>query len=83
MIHCETVCDLTYDLAFTKYREYLGTTELEADMVFNYLKFEVNLVQGGGPLQLLGKDYLPLPSSTEPLQNVQKIAEKGTNELGF
>ena len=73
-----TLCGLTYDLAFTSFSAYPGTSVGEATTVHDYLSFVVN-AKGGGGQKLIGKhDYLALPKG-----NVLEEAQKGAANIAF
>jgi ABC-type phosphate transport system substrate-binding protein len=80
-----TLCGLTYDLAFTKYSTYTGTTEAEATTANNFLSFvlntekekELNKKNGGQTLINL-HDYLALPAGT-----MRTEAQKGVALITF
>lgn len=73
-----TLCGLTYDLAFTSYSAYPGTTEEETTTVHDYLKFVVDSKGGGGQKIIAGHDYLALPKGP-----VLTEAQKGTEKISF
>jgi len=74
-----TICGFTYDLSLKHFGEFPGTSTEEAQTVSEYFGYEL----GAGQSSLLGRDYLPLPISTEPKQNVLKIAQEGQAKIGF
>jgi ABC-type phosphate transport system substrate-binding protein len=77
-----TLCGLTYDLAFTKYSSYTGTTVQEATTVSNFARYVLgtNPVKGaeGGQSAIKNHDYLALP--TGPVLN---DATKGAEKIAF
>jgi ABC-type phosphate transport system substrate-binding protein len=72
-----TICGFTYDLSLEHFGEFPGTSEEEAQTVSEYFGYEL----GGGQSAILNKDYLPLPTSSEPKQNVLKIAQEGQAKI--
>jgi ABC-type phosphate transport system substrate-binding protein len=73
-----TLCGLTFDLAFTSYSAYPGTSLGEATTVQNYLAFEVNSKGGGGQKLIAKHDYLALPAGkvlTEAQEGAAKISD--------
>ncbi len=72
-----TICGLTYDLTFTEYSKYPGTTLGEATTTNNFLLFALNGAEGGGAQLIKGHDYLGLPSS------LTSIASKGASKTRF
>jgi ABC-type phosphate transport system substrate-binding protein len=79
-----TICGLTFDLAFTSYGKYPGTSLEEATTANNYLQYvldtikekEGNKINGGQALIKL-HDYTPLTTT------VLKEAQKGAALIGF
>jgi ABC-type phosphate transport system substrate-binding protein len=71
------ICGLTYDLTFTEYSKYPGTTLGEATTANNYLQFVLNGSAGGGAALIKNHDYLGLPSS------LVSIASKGATKTRF
>jgi len=74
------ICGFTYDLSLKHFGEFPATSEVEAQTVSEYLNYETGLTTGQAAL--LNNDYLPLPTSTEPKQNVQKVAKEGAEKIG-
>jgi ABC-type phosphate transport system substrate-binding protein len=75
-----TICGFAFALALDGYHNYPATTEGEATTVENYLQFNLSST---GQSAILNNDYLPLPTSTEPKQNVLKIAQEGASKVTF
>jgi ABC-type phosphate transport system substrate-binding protein len=73
-----TICGLTYDLAFTSFSSYPGTSVEEATTVHDYLKFVVDSKGGGGQKIIANHDYLALPKG-----NVLTEAQKGAEKIAF
>ena len=71
-----TLCGLTYDIAFTSYGDYPGTTLLEATTVNNYLRFVTETA--GGQKLIADRDYLALPKGS-----VLTEAQAGAASVGF
>jgi ABC-type phosphate transport system substrate-binding protein len=72
-----TLCGLTYDLAFTSFGAYGGTTLGEATTAHDYLTFVTDAKGGGGQKVISGHDYLALPKGkvlTEAQGGATKIA---------
>jgi ABC-type phosphate transport system substrate-binding protein len=78
-----TICNFAFDLALDGYHNYPSTTAGEALTVENFLQFTLNSASEGGQQIILNNDYLPLPTSTEPKQNVLKIAQEGASKVTF
>jgi ABC-type phosphate transport system substrate-binding protein len=78
-----TICNFAFDLALDGYHNYPSTTAGEATTVENFLQFTLNNASEGGQQLILNNDYLPLPTSTEPKQNVLKIAQEGASKVTF
>ena len=78
-----TICNFAFDLALDGYHNYPSTTAGEALTVENFLQFTLNSTSEGGQQIILNNDYLPLPTSTEPKQNVLKIAQEGASKVTF
>jgi ABC-type phosphate transport system substrate-binding protein len=55
------LCGLTFDLAFTSFGSFPGTSLGEATTVHDYLKFVVDSKGGGGQKAIENHDYLALP----------------------
>jgi ABC-type phosphate transport system substrate-binding protein len=55
------LCGLTYDLAFTSFGAYPGTSLGEATTAHDYLTFVVDSKGGGGQKVIANHDYLALP----------------------
>lgn len=72
-----TICGLTYDLTFTEYSKYPGTTLGEATSVNNFITFAINGAAEGGAALIKNHDYLGLPSS------LVSIATKGASKTRF
>jgi ABC-type phosphate transport system substrate-binding protein len=71
------LCGLTYDLAFTSFGAYGGTSLGEATTAHDYLTFVVDAKGGGGQKVISGHDYLALPKGkvlTEAESGATKIA---------
>jgi ABC-type phosphate transport system substrate-binding protein len=76
------ICAFTYDQVFSHYGDYEGTSEGEARTVFDYLNFALSAeAEGGQTLLANNHDYLGLPTSANPSQNVLKIAQEGAAEI--
>lgn len=75
------ICGLTYDLTFTEYAKYPGTTLGEATSVNNFIQFALNGTgeagKEGGAFLIKNHDYLGLPSS------IATIAKKGAEKTRF
>jgi ABC-type phosphate transport system substrate-binding protein len=71
------ICGLTYDLTFTEYSKYPGTTLNQATSVNNYITFVLNGAAGGGAALIKNHDYLGLPTS------LMSIAAKGAAKTRF
>jgi ABC-type phosphate transport system substrate-binding protein len=72
-----TLCGLTFDLAFTSFSAYPGTSLGEATTVQNYLAFVTNAQGNGGQKLIVKHDYLPLSKGkvlTEAQDGATKIA---------
>jgi len=69
------LCGLTYDLAFTSFGAYTGTTLGEATTVHDYLTFVTDAKGGGGQKVIAKHDYLALPKG-KVLEEAQKGAAK-------
>lgn len=69
------LCGLTYDLAFTTFGAYTGTTLGEATTVHDYLTFVTDAKGGGGQKVIANHDYLALPKG-KVLEEAQKGAAK-------
>ncbi len=78
-----TICNFAFDLALDGYHNYPSTTAGEAETVENFLQFTLSNASEGGQQIILNNDYLPLPTSTEPKQNVLKIAQEGASKVTF
>jgi ABC-type phosphate transport system substrate-binding protein len=84
-----SICGFTYDLSFTHFGDYPGTTPAEAQAAKDYLQFEVNDAAEGGQQEIEGEasfdptgtDYLALPTGSKKT-NVLKIAEEGAALIG-
>jgi ABC-type phosphate transport system substrate-binding protein len=80
-----TICGLTFDLAFTGYGDYPGTSLEEATTVNNYLQFVLDTVKetaefpkrNGGQALIKLHDYEPLVGT------VLKEAQKGATLIAF
>ncbi len=72
------LCGLTFDLAFTSFGSFPGTSLEEATSVHDYLKFVVDAKGGGGQKLIAGHDYLALPKGA-----VLTEAQKGAEKVGF
>jgi ABC-type phosphate transport system substrate-binding protein len=79
-----TICGLTFDLAFTTYGVFPGTSLEEATTVNNYLQFvtstkkeKLGNKENGGQGLIKGHDYEPLTGT------VLKEAQKGSALAGF
>lgn len=72
------ICGLTFDLAFTTFGDYPGTTLGEATTVHDYLKFVVDSKGGGGQKLIENHDYLALPKGA-----VLSEAQKGAEKIAF
>jgi ABC-type phosphate transport system substrate-binding protein len=72
------ICGLTFDLAFTSFGSYPGTSLEEATTVHDYLKFVVDSKAAGGQKLIAGHDYLALPKGA-----VLTEAQKGAEKVGF
>jgi ABC-type phosphate transport system substrate-binding protein len=79
-----TICGLTFDLAFTSYGKYPGTSLEEATTVNNYLQYVLDTVKekegnknNGGQSLIKLHDYEPLTTT------VLKEAQKGAALVGF
>lgn len=72
------ICGLTFDLAFTSFGDYPGTTLGEATTVHDYLKFVVDSKTGAGQKLILKHDYLSLPTGA-----VLSEAQKGAEKIAF
>ncbi|HXM87252.1 MAG TPA: substrate-binding domain-containing protein [Solirubrobacteraceae bacterium] len=71
------LCGLTYDLAFTSFSAYSGTSLGEATTVNNYLQWELNAKGGGGQKVIAGHDYLALPKGV-----ILEEAQHGASIIG-
>jgi ABC-type phosphate transport system substrate-binding protein len=69
------LCGLTYDLAFTSFGAYTGTTLGEATTVHDYLTYVVDSKGSGGQKVIANHDYLALPKG-KVLEEAQKGAAK-------
>jgi ABC-type phosphate transport system substrate-binding protein len=74
-----TLCGLTFDLAFTSFSSFPGTSQAQATTVGNYLRFVLETKTGGGQ-KLIGEnhDYLALPKGA-----VLTDATNGAKNIGF
>jgi ABC-type phosphate transport system substrate-binding protein len=73
-----TLCGLTYDLAFTSFSAYPGTSLGEATTVNNYIQFVVNAKGSGGQKLIAKHDYLALPTGkvlSEAQEGAANIAD--------
>ena len=77
------ICGFAFALSLTTYSSYPGTTLGEATTVNNNILYTLNAGAEGGQQELLGNDYLPLPTSATPSLNVLKIAQEGAVTVGF
>ena len=71
------LCGVTYDLAFTSFGAYTGTSLGEATTAHDYLTFVVDSKGGGGQKVIANHDYLALPKGkvlTEAESGATKIA---------
>jgi ABC-type phosphate transport system substrate-binding protein len=73
-----TLCGLTYDLAFTSFSAFPGTSLAEATTVNNYLQFVLNAKGGGGQKLIADHDYLALPKGV-----LLEEAQKGAALIAF
>jgi PBP superfamily domain len=71
------LCGITYDMTFSKYSAYPGTTEGEEITAKQYLTFALESGAEGGQQLILNNDYEPLPSK------LVKEAVKGVAATGF
>jgi ABC-type phosphate transport system substrate-binding protein len=71
------LCGLSYDLTFTAYSDYTGTTKEEATTANNFVTFILSTAAEGGQALIVNHDYEPL---TSPLD---KEAAKGAKATGF
>jgi ABC-type phosphate transport system substrate-binding protein len=79
-----TICGLTFDLAFTSYSAFPGTSLEESTTVNNYLQYVTQTTKevggnknNGGQFLIKGHDYEPLTGT------VLKEAQKGAALAGF
>ncbi|HTZ85847.1 MAG TPA: substrate-binding domain-containing protein [Solirubrobacteraceae bacterium] len=72
------LCGLTFDLAFSSFASFPGTSLGEATSVHDYLKFVVDTKGGGGQKLIAGHDYLALPKGA-----VLTEAQEGAAAIGF
>ena len=72
------LCGVTYDLAFTSFGAYTGTSLGEATTAHDYLTFVVDSKGGGGQKVIANHDYLALPKG-----KVLDEAQKGAALIGF
>ncbi|HEY4451187.1 MAG TPA: substrate-binding domain-containing protein [Solirubrobacteraceae bacterium] len=79
-----TICGLTFDLAFTKYGAFPGTSLEEATTANNYLQYVTSTLKekegnknNGGQTLIKDHDYEPLTGT------VLKLAQKGAALAGF
>jgi len=70
------LCGLTYDLAFTSFGAYTGTTLGEATTAHDYLTYVVDAKGGGGQKVIANHDYLALPKG-----KVLDEAEAGATKI--
>lgn len=79
-----TICGFTYDLSFSAFSDYPGTSEAEATTAHDYFTFMLSTGAEGGQTLIAGAtDYLALPTTKEAAKNVQKIAQKGAEKITF
>jgi ABC-type phosphate transport system substrate-binding protein len=71
------LCGITYDMTFSKYSAYPGTTEGEEITAKQYLTFALETGAEGGQQLILNNDYEPLPTK------LVKEAVKGVAATGF
>jgi len=71
------LCGITYDMTFSKYSAYPGTTEGEEITAKQFLTFVLQTGAEGGQQLILNNDYEPLPSK------LIKEAVKGAAATGF
>jgi ABC-type phosphate transport system substrate-binding protein len=80
------LCGFTYDLSPEKAKELEGAEfkEGKVQTLHDYLTFALSREVGAGR-ELLKKesDFLPLPTSSVPTENVQLIAEEGVAKIDF
>lgn len=72
-----TLCGIAYQLAFTKYSAYPGTTEQEETTVSNFLTFVLANKNDGGQNLIENHDYEALPKT------LVKEAQQGAALIGF
>jgi ABC-type phosphate transport system substrate-binding protein len=80
-----TICGLSFDLAFTKYSQYPGTSKEEATTVENYLSYvlDTNGTTEGGQHAIKKHDYEPLVGLVlkEAQTGVRGVKGKGGTEF--
>jgi ABC-type phosphate transport system substrate-binding protein len=72
-----SLCGVTYDMTFSKYSAYPGTTEGEAITAKQFLAFVLETGTEGGQQLILNNDYEPLPAK------LIKEAKAGAALTGF
>lgn len=70
-----TLCGLTFDLAFSSYKAFPGTTKEESTTANDFLQFVMD-VKGGQKI-IKNHDFAAVPST------VLKESQKGAAEIGF
>ncbi len=73
-----TLCGLTYDLAFTEYSKYTGTSLQEATTVNNFVEYVLGTGGEAGQSLIKNHDYLALPVGA-----VLTDATKGAESIKF
>ena len=83
------ICGFTYDLSFTHFGDYPGTTPAEAQAAKDYLGFVTSSgaesgqseIEGEASFDPTGTDYLSLPTGSAK-KDVLKIAQTGAALIG-